>query len=149
MCVDASACPLTHTVLALRLSCSNALHPLSSTSVILCQCPSLCFSPASPSFAVVGAAQVKLLASLTNTKDSEELGQILLESTSSIRTVYAFGLQRPMLARFDTALLPLRARALRRSWTAGAGLGSSMAVLFWCYALVFWAGGRFIANGWL
>lgn len=105
--------------------------------------------PDLPAFAVVGAAQVKMMASLTNTKDSEELGQILLEATSSIRTVYAFGLQRSMLARFDNALIPLRARALRRSWTAGAGMGSSMAVLFLCYALVFWAGGRFIANGWL
>ena len=53
------------------------------------------------------------------------------------------------LARFADALRPAEALAARRSFTAGTAMGASFFTLFASYALVFWAGGQFVANGWL
>jgi ABC-type multidrug transport system fused ATPase/permease subunit len=77
-----------------------------------------------PLIALVGAAQVKLLAGMSAVKESEEAGNIVLEATSSIRTVYAFGLQNLLLARFAAALRPMEEKGFRRSWMTGAGMGA-------------------------
>jgi len=77
-----------------------------------------------PLIALVGATQVKLLAGMSAVKESEEAGNIVLEATSSIRTVYAFGLQNLLLARFAAALRPMEEKGYRRSWMTGAGMGA-------------------------
>ena len=101
-----------------------------------------------PLIAAVGMVQMKLLSGMTSTAENAEAGNIVLEATTSVRTLYAYGLQAGTLARFADALRPAEALAARRSFTAGAAMGASFFTLFASYALVFWAGGQFISRGW-
>ena len=101
-----------------------------------------------PLIAAVGMVQMKLLSGMTSTAENAEAGNIVLEATTSVRTLYAYGLQAGTLARFADALRPAETLAARRSFTAGAAMGASFFTLFASYALVFWAGGQFISRGW-
>lgn len=101
-----------------------------------------------PLIAAVGMVQMKLLSGMTSTQQNAEAGNIVLEATTSVRTIYAYGLQAGTLVRFADALRPAEVLAARRSFTSGLAMGASFFVLFASYGLVFWAGGQFISQGW-
>ena len=84
------------------------------------------------------------MSALSDTKENQEAGQVAVEATAGIRTVTAFGLQPQLLALFEAALDKELAKAQARARAAGLGTGASNFVIFACYAVIFYVGGRFI-----
>lgn len=90
---------------------------------------------------------MKMLAGLTDTSEDAEPGHVASEATSGIRTVTAFNLQPEIMRRFAVAQQPRATRMVPKAVTAGAGMGSSLFVLFATYGLVFYVGGVLVQAG--
>ncbi|KAL9154242.1 hypothetical protein ABFS82_10G102500 [Erythranthe guttata] len=73
--------------------------------------------------------------------------QIAAEAVYNHRTVTSFGSIQKVLEIFDEAQDEPRKEARKKSWLAGAGIGSAQGLTFICWALDFWYGGTLVNRG--
>ena len=86
-------------------------------------------------------------ASKASNKVLERSGEIVSDAVVAFRTVTAFNLQEQILRLYDDSLaMPLQA-GVRRGLIQGIGSGFKQFVSISAYALAFYAGSVFIANG--
>jgi ABC-type multidrug transport system fused ATPase/permease subunit len=103
-----------------------------------------------PLFILSGTIRMKVFKGFASASKEalEQSAQIATEAFVGIRTVTAMGLQRHMTRSFTRSLEGPRRNAVFAGLTGGFALGLSQMILFTAgYALVFWAGSRFIAQG--
>ena len=77
----------------------------------------------------------------------ERSGEIVSDAVVAVRTVTAFNLQRQILRLYDDSLVTPREVGVRRGLVQGAGSGFKQFVSICAYALAFYAGSVFIADG--
>ena len=82
-------------------------------------------------------------------KALEEASQLVAEAVAATRTVSAYSLQPPIIAAYGKALKAPMAAGIRRGLTQAGGQGFQRFMLMVAYSLAFYAGARFIDNGWL
>jgi ATP-binding cassette subfamily B (MDR/TAP) protein 1 len=85
--------------------------------------------------------------SRASTKLLERSGEIVGDAVSASRTVAAFNLQGQVLRLFDESLVEPLAQGTARGRVLGLGAGFKQLVSISAYALAFYAGSRFIADG--
>jgi ATP-binding cassette subfamily B (MDR/TAP) protein 1 len=85
--------------------------------------------------------------SRTSTKLLERSGEIVGDAVAASRTVAAFNLQAQVLRLFDESLVEPLAQGAARGRVLGLGAGFKQFVSISAYALAFYAGSRFIADG--
>ncbi|XP_021741433.1 putative ABC transporter B family member 8 [Chenopodium quinoa] len=87
-----------------------------------------------------------LLSSITNNfvKAQNQSTQIAVEAVYNHRIVTSYGCVGKVLELFDEAQNEPRRQGRRKSWLAGAGMGSAQGLTFMCWALDFWYGGKLV-----
>ncbi|KAF9168381.1 Multidrug resistance protein 1 [Actinomortierella ambigua] len=101
---------------------------------------------------VMAASQYFALGSLAGfsqkSKKAYELsGRVASEAISNIRTVVTLAKEDRFEQRYEEVTRKPHAYATRRAWLGSFGHALSQAVMFWAYALGFYAGYRFIEEG--
>jgi ABC-type multidrug transport system fused ATPase/permease subunit len=76
-------------------------------------------------------------------------GAIAEEALSSIRTVVAFNGQEHECARYDKALEAGKIDGIKKSVYIGTGLALTFFTIFSSYALAFWVGTGYVADGYI
>jgi ATP-binding cassette, subfamily B (MDR/TAP), member 1 len=74
-------------------------------------------------------------------------GGIANESLSLIRTVHAFGGQEEEAKRYEEKLDDAYRSGVRKGFLSGAGMGTTMFLIFCAYSLCFWYGAKLIRDG--
>ncbi|MQM19262.1 hypothetical protein Taro_052262 [Colocasia esculenta] len=82
-------------------------------------------------------------------KAQSESSKLAAEAVSNLRTITAFSSQERILQLFDAAQEGPRREAMRQSWYAGIGLGTSQSLMACTWSLDFWYGGRLIFQGYI
>jgi len=102
-----------------------------------------------PLLAIGGIAEIKyfLGANEAAQKEFAECGEVASEAMTLSRTVAAFGLQRHVAGRFDTALIKPTQSSRKAAVGAGIGFAFGQAMIVIIYAIAFRAGVEFIAAG--
>ncbi|GFS43919.1 hypothetical protein Acr_00g0087760 [Actinidia rufa] len=90
-----------------------------------------------------------LLSSISSNfvKAQNESTQIAVEAVYNHRVVTSFSSVEKVLGLFDRAQDGPRREARKKSWLAGAGMGSAQGLTFVCWALDFWYGGTLVRDG--
>ncbi|CAA0829187.1 ABC transporter B family member 15 [Striga hermonthica] len=90
-----------------------------------------------------------MLSSMTGefVRSQNSSTQVAAEAVSNHRVVTSFGGVREVLGVFDRAQDELRRGAGKKSWLAGAGMGSAQGLTFMCWALDFWYAGTLVSRG--
>lgn len=90
-----------------------------------------------------------ILSTITSkfVKAQSESTQIAAEAVYNHRIVTSFGSSQKVLQIFDEAQDQPRKEARKKSWLAGAGIGSAQGLTFMCWALDFWYGGMLVNRG--
>ncbi|PVD39429.1 hypothetical protein C0Q70_02059 [Pomacea canaliculata] len=98
----------------------------------------------SPLLAVSAGAFSKLASTMTSKELSAyaKAGSIAEEVFSSIRTVVSFGGQAKEAKRYADNLTEARAFGIKKGFTNGMVMGIVWLIIFGCYALGFWYGGK-------
>jgi ATP-binding cassette, subfamily B (MDR/TAP), member 1 len=102
-----------------------------------------------PLLAIGGIAEIRyfLKSNQDALKQFDENGEIASEAMMLSRTVAAFGLQRHISSRFDTALERPTNSAKKAAAGAGIGFAFGQAMIVIIYAIAFRAGAEFINAG--
>lgn len=90
--------------------------------------------------------------SATVRKEAEKYakaGAIAEEALSSIRTVVAFNGQEHECQRYEKALEAGKIDGIKKSMYIGGGLSLTFFTIFASYALAFWMGTGYVAEGYL
>ncbi|KAF9942226.1 Multidrug resistance protein 1 [Mortierella alpina] len=101
---------------------------------------------------LIGASQYFAMGTLagfsTKTKKAyEQSGRIANEAITNIRTVVALAKESDFEARYFKVTEKPHAFALRRAYVGSIGYALSQGVMFWTYAVGFYAGYRFVKAG--
>jgi len=80
-------------------------------------------------------------------KANQIANQVASEAVANIRTVVAFCSEDKILTRYHETLKGPHAVAVKTAHLTGVVGGVGQMLMFCCYALDFWVGGKFIANG--
>nr|CAB3483714.1 unnamed protein product [Digitaria exilis] len=75
-----------------------------------------------------------------------ESSKLVADAVSNLRTITAFSSQDRILRLFAQAQDGPRKEGLRQSWLAGLGLGTSVSLMSFSWALCFWYGGKLMAE---
>ncbi|ORX63121.1 P-loop containing nucleoside triphosphate hydrolase protein [Hesseltinella vesiculosa] len=84
-----------------------------------------------------------------NKKATEQCGQVAAEAIKEIRTVAALNQQSFFETRFFKATERPHQLSMRRAWYSAIGTACSVSVPRFAQAITFYAGVRFMANGWI
>ncbi|KNC82823.1 hypothetical protein SARC_04906 [Sphaeroforma arctica JP610] len=97
----------------------------------------------------VSTLQIKFIqAGAKDANDSVAAsGKLATEAVGNIRTVKAFGLQRPIAANYQTALQTNTKETVKKGMIGGFSVGMTQFISFGGYALVFWYGGTLVGKG--
>ncbi|KAF9977122.1 Multidrug resistance protein 1, partial [Actinomortierella ambigua] len=100
---------------------------------------------------VMAASQYFALGSLAgfsqkSKKAYEMSGRVAAEAIGNIRTVVTLAKEDRFEERYEQVTRKPHAYATRRAWLGSFGHALSQAIMFWAYALGFYAGYRFIEN---
>lgn len=82
-------------------------------------------------------------------KSQSESSKLAADAVSNLRTITAFSSQDRILQLFDASQEVPRREAIRQSWFAGIGLGTSQSLMTCTWCLDFWYGGRLISQGYI
>uniref|UniRef100_A0A915EH34 ABC transmembrane type-1 domain-containing protein n=1 Tax=Ditylenchus dipsaci TaxID=166011 RepID=A0A915EH34_9BILA len=102
-----------------------------------------------PLMILTGAFMARLLATSAalESRNYAAAGAVAEQAISSIRTVTAFNGQEEECMRYEQALREGMKNGIRRAYYTGTGLSITFVVLYSSYALAFWMGTSFIADG--
>ncbi|CAD6198759.1 unnamed protein product [Caenorhabditis auriculariae] len=103
----------------------------------------------SPFMIISGAFLSRLMATASKeeSKKYAVAGGIAEEVLTSMRTVIAFNGQTYECERYENALKDGKATGVKKSIYVGLGLAATFAIMFSSYALAFWVGTNFVADG--
>lgn len=90
-----------------------------------------------------------LLSAITSkfAKAQQQSTQVAVEAVYNHRIVTSYGSITKVVEIFDEAQDEARKEAKKKSWLAGAGIGSAQGLTFICWALDFWYGGKLVNSG--
>ncbi|CAA7402085.1 unnamed protein product [Spirodela intermedia] len=102
-----------------------------------------------PLVGLQGYVQMKILAGFsTEAKVKfEESTQVASDAVGGIRTVAAFCAEDKVMEAYDLRCRAPARQSLRQGVASGLGFGFSSLVLYCAYALIFYAGARFVQDG--
>jgi ATP-binding cassette subfamily B (MDR/TAP) protein 1 len=80
---------------------------------------------------------------------NEQCGQVAAEAIKEIRTVAALHRQAYFEHRFILATVHSHKQATKKAWLASFGYACTQGVPLYAQSIAFYAGMRFIANGWI
>jgi ATP-binding cassette subfamily B (MDR/TAP) protein 1 len=80
-------------------------------------------------------------------KSQNQSTQVAVEAVYNHRIVTSFTCVGKVLEIFDKAQDEPRREARKKAWLAGVGIGSAQGLIFICWALDFWYGGRLVEAG--
>jgi ABC-type multidrug transport system fused ATPase/permease subunit len=109
----------------------------------------LVLSAVFPLMAISSIFQVKFLSGFDASakKDFAASGAIASEAVDNIRTVTGLGIQDYWLNRYGESLLPPLKKGSKTALLTGIAFGFSEVTMFGLWAIAFWVGAKFIANG--
>ncbi|XP_062217408.1 putative multidrug resistance protein [Phragmites australis] len=84
--------------------------------------------------------------SMKSIQAQAETSKLAADAVSNLRTITAFSSQDRILRLFGQAQDGPRKESIRQSWFAGFGLGTSVSVMVFSWALSFWYGGKLMAE---
>lgn len=100
-------------------------------------------------FLIAGMAIELALISGEDSKDSmgKKAGGIIGETVTSVRTVAAFSMEKPFVAKFNSAIDEALANANKVMAIKASAVGISQMALFFSFGLMSWYGGIVVASG--
>ncbi|KAE9554873.1 hypothetical protein FO519_001901 [Halicephalobus sp. NKZ332] len=103
----------------------------------------------SPFLVVSGLFMAKFMesAAASEAVQYSKAGSSAEQALGSIRTVVAFNGQEHECQKYETALNGCKAEGVKKNIYVGVALASTFAIIFASYALSFWVGTGFVANG--
>ncbi|KAG6474722.1 hypothetical protein ZIOFF_068660 [Zingiber officinale] len=82
-------------------------------------------------------------------KSQIDSSKLSADAVANLRTITAFSSQERILRMFEEVQAGPRRECVRQSWFAGAGLAFSQSLMICARALIFWYGGKLIADGFI
>jgi len=94
------------------------------------------------------ALELSLIAGSAATDNmGSEAGKLVGETTSSVRTVAAFGMEDAFMDKFGAIVADNVARMNRLAYIKGSAVGISQISLFFSFGLMYWYGGKMVNEG--